>query len=140
MKYPGNHRLTAFGGLSCRLENIASAARVFRSHTVFKSLTVRSRTAMWLIEFPVKRYLDNRVSTLQTVRRTTTHVYSEKVVLQLTSLCLMSSEGLLLADCRGEEVSLLSFLLSPLLLLLEEGGAVALGGGDGTVGGSSPVR
>ena len=52
----------------------------------------------------------------------------------------MSSEGLLLADCRGEEVSLLSFLLSPLLLLLEEGGAVTLGGGDGTVGGSSPVR
>ena len=54
------------------------------------------------------------------------HTYSvlqsENVVLQLTSLCLMSSEGLLLADCRGEEVSLLSFLLSPLLPLLEEGG------------------
>ena len=65
---------------------------------------------------------------------------SENAILQLTSLCLMSSEGLLQADCRGEEVSVLSFLLSPLLFLLEEGGAVALGGGDGTVGGSSPVR
>ena len=65
---------------------------------------------------------------------------SENPALQLTSLCLMSSGGLLLADCRGEEVSVLSFLLSPLLLLLEEGGAVTLGGGDGTVGGSSPVR
>ena len=75
------------------------------------------------------------------LHRTATHVLqSENVVLQFTSLCLMSSEGLLLADCRGEEVSLLSFLLSPLLPLLEEGGAVALGGGDGMVGGSSPVR